>query len=254
MGGGLDSADRATVLSALDWWVEAGVDVVMGEEARHWLEEEPASPFKISEPESAPHTHAPAPAVQPAPVAAPAAISTPDTLSAFQEMLREADGLPFVLPGSARILPSGKENAPLMVMAGLPGADEAASGTPIGGNGWLLAEKMLAAIGIASDDAYLAAFACGYSPTARSDAPGLEVCAKLAREHVRLAKPQRLLIFGDAPSEALLGAKIPRARGRVHKVEGVRTVATFSPRYLLQRPADKALAWKDLQLLMSDDE
>ena len=251
MGEGIDSADRAAVLSALDWWVEAGVDVVMGDEPRRWLSEAPATPFKIAETPA----HVPQ-AVAAASSAAPpsAIIDIPADLAAFRAMLESAENLPFVLPGSARILPQGKEGAPIMVMAGLPSADETASTSPIGGNGWLLAQKMLAAIGISPEDAYLASLACGYSPTARSDKAGLDHCATLARAHVRLAKPQRLLIFGDGPSEALLGVKVPRARGRIHKVEGVRTVATFSPRYLLQRPADKALAWKDLQLLMSDDE
>ena len=36
-------------------------------------------------------------------------------------------------------------------------------------------------------------------------------------------------------------------------VEGVRAIATFHPRWLLQRPSDKALAWRDLLLLMSEE-
>jgi DNA polymerase len=45
-----------------------------------------------------------------------------------------------------------------------------------------------------------------------------------------------------------------KARGRIHKVEGVRTITTFHPRWLLQRPSDKALAWRDLLLLMSEND
>jgi len=51
----------------------------------------------------------------------------------------------------------------------------------------------------------------------------------------------------------LLGEPLPSARGRIHKVEGVRTIATFHPRWLLQRPGDKALAWRDLLLLMEEE-
>jgi DNA polymerase len=36
-------------------------------------------------------------------------------------------------------------------------------------------------------------------------------------------------------------------------VEGVRTVATFHPRMLLERSSDKARAWSDLLLLMEED-
>jgi DNA polymerase len=52
----------------------------------------------------------------------------------------------------------------------------------------------------------------------------------------------------------LLGEPLARARGRVHRIEGIRTVATFHPRWLLQRPSDKALAWRDLLLLMSEND
>ena len=51
----------------------------------------------------------------------------------------------------------------------------------------------------------------------------------------------------------MLGEPLLKARGRVHKVEGVRTVATFNPRWLLQRPSDKAKAWADLLLLMEEE-
>jgi DNA polymerase len=43
------------------------------------------------------------------------------------------------------------------------------------------------------------------------------------------------------------------ARGHVHKVEGIRTVATFHPRHLIKRTLDKRLAWQDLLLLMEDE-
>jgi DNA polymerase len=79
-------------------------------------------------------------------------------------------------------------------------------------------------------------------------------CAEIARRHIALAKPKRLILFGDGPSKALLGEPLTRARGRVHRIEGVRAVATFHPRWLLQRPPDKALAWRDLLLLTSEND
>ena len=70
---------------------------------------------------------------------------------------------------------------------------------------------------------------------------------------VALVKPRRLLLFGDGPARALTGQPVIRARDRVHKVAGVRTVATFHPRHLRTRPEHKALAWRDLLLLMEDE-
>jgi DNA polymerase len=60
-------------------------------------------------------------------------------------------------------------------------------------------------------------------------------------------------LFGDGPSQALLGKRLIDARGHIHKLEGVRSVATFHPRHLIKRPLDKSLAWQDLLLLMEDE-
>ena len=85
-----------------------------------------------------------------------------------------------------------------------------------------------------------------------SEADGRQ-CADLARQQIRLARPKRLILFGDAPCQALLGKRLVEARGHVHKVEGIRTIATFHPRHLIKRPLDKSLAWQDLLLLMEDE-
>jgi DNA polymerase len=80
-----------------------------------------------------------------------------------------------------------------------------------------------------------------------------ETCAEIARKQIRLVRPKRLLLFGGGAAQALLGKPLPQARGHVHKVEGVRAVATFHPRDLINQPSNKSLAWKDLLLLMEDE-
>ena len=112
---------------------------------------------------------------------------------------------------------------------------------------------MLAAIKIPVDQAYSASLSCFHAPGARMSPAEREACAEIARRHIGLAKPKRLLLFGQGPTQALLGKPLPQARGHVHKVEGVRTIATFHPRDLIKQPSNKSLAWKDLLLLMEDD-
>jgi DNA polymerase len=150
-------------------------------------------------------------------------------------------------------LPQGQEAAPVMLIAEMPGQEDAAEGKPIGGEAWQLMSRMLAAIGIEADDAYSATLSCFHAPGAKMQPEELTECAEIARQHVVLAKPKRLLLLGDAPARALLGKPLAAARGHVHKIEGVRAVATFHPRFLLNRPSDKALAWRDLLLLMEED-
>ena len=98
-----------------------------------------------------------------------------------------------------------------------------------------------------------ASLTCFHAPGKKMTAEERALCAEIARRHIRLARPKRLVLFGDGPSMALLGKRLTEARGQVYKVEGVRTVVTFHPRHLVNRPLDKALAWKDLLLLMEEE-
>ena len=126
-----------------------------------------------------------------------------------------------------------------MLLSDAPSLEDLASGQPIGGDAWALATKMLAAIGIKAEDAYSASLSCIHSPGARLTETDRAECADIARKHIALARPKRLLLFGDGPCRALLDQSLPAVRGHVHKIEGVRTVATFHPRWLMQRPSDK---------------
>jgi DNA polymerase len=229
----MQAIDRAAAEKLIQWWLEAGVDGAVGEAPRDWL-----------------RRHDAATPVAPA-VAEPG--EKPADLAAFQAWLASAQGLPMDRPGAIRVAPQGMEGAKAMLLSDLPDRDDAADGKPIGGDAWALTERMLAAIGIVPGDSYVAALSPFHAPGARFNGE-LETCGSLAREHIRLAKPERLILFGDAPARALLGEPLTRARGRVHRIEGVRTVATFHPRWLLQRPSDKALAWRDLLLLMSESD
>jgi uracil-DNA glycosylase len=230
----MQSIDRSAVDSLIGWWLDAGVDAPVAEAPRDWLRRLEAS-------------------VPVASLVAQTTTERPDSLEAFQNWLVTGNNLPMDRPGAVRVAPHGGENAKVMLLSDLPGREDAADGRPIGGEAWALTIKMLAAIGLAPDEAYVASLSCFHTPGGRLNGE-LDACAAIARDHVRLAKPGRLILFGDVPARALLGEPLAKARGRVHRIEGIRTVATFHPRWLLQRPSDKALAWRDLLLLMSEQD
>ncbi|MFL6794554.1 MAG: uracil-DNA glycosylase family protein [Sphingomicrobium sp.] len=234
MGGEANSIGIAEARSALAWWLEAGVDVAVQEEPRDWLK--PVS-----------RTTAAA-AASVANVAEP----SHDTLADLQQWLASSAELPLASATVRRILPHGPENAPVMLLSDAPALEDFAAGQPIGGDAWALAGRMLAAIGIDSTEAYSASLSCFNTPGARMADADREACAEIARRHIKLVRPARLILFGDGPCLALLGKRLVEARGHVHKVEGVRAVATFHPRHLIKRPLDKSLAWRDLLLLMED--
>ena len=222
MGGEHDRLTAAEAASVIGWWIEAGVDVAIQEQPRAWLGATAAvtsvEPHTLGAPEPTPEL--------------------PASLEAFRHWLGETPSLPLAKANARRALPIGIEAAEVMLLADMPTPEDVAEGQPIGFD---------------SNQAYVSGLTCFHSPGTRLSGNDLEACATLARRHVTLAKPKRLLLLGDAPCRALLGKPLTAARGHVHKVEGVRAVATFHPRFLLDRPSNKALAWRDLLLLMEEE-
>ena len=237
MGGEADLIGVAEARSALAWWLEAGVDTLVQEEPRDWLRpavEKPAA--KVSEPP-------PPNLVQP----------SHESLAELKQWLSSSMDLPLASSTAKRVLPHGPEEAPIMLLTDAPTVADYAAGQPIGGDAWDLARRMLAAIRIPADQAYSASLSCVHVPGSKMSPADREACAEIARKHIKLARPRRLLLLGEGAAQALLGKPLPQARGHVHKVEGVRTVATFHPRALINQPSNKSLAWKDLLLLMEDE-
>jgi DNA polymerase len=236
VGGEVESIGIAEARTALGWWLDAGVDCVIQEEPRNWLEPTFERP----------------PIVE---AAAPSNVTPPshETLSQLKEWLASSAHLPLASASARRILPHGPENAAVMMLSDAPALEDYTAGQPIGGEAWALTQRMLHAIGIKPDEAYSASLSPMHAPGSRLSEKDREDYAKIARQHIRLVAPKRLLLFGDGPSQALLGKRLVDARGHIHKLEGVRAVATFHPRHLIKRPLDKSLAWQDLLLLMEDE-
>lgn len=234
MGGTGIAIDRRGAANALRWWLEMGVDCAVQDEPRNWFDAGPAPPAAVLDD-------------------APEESQPPDTLEGFRQWLSASPQAPLFTPQSKPVLPRGSEGAEIMLISEPPARDELGSGAPIGGESQVLAQRMLAAIGM-SGKSYIANLACFPSAGGRLSPRQIGQCGSAAKRHVALVRPKLLLLLGDIPSRALLGKPLLQARGHVHEIEGVRAVATFHPRQLLKRPSDKALAWKDLLLLTEEEE
>jgi uracil-DNA glycosylase family 4 len=237
VGGEVDSIGIAEARSALTWWLDAGVDVATQDEPRNWLKPAPPKKQPAAEPLAPPNVTRP----------------SHETLAELQEWLASSAQLPLASANARRILPHGPENAAIMLLSDAPSLEDYAAGQPIGGEAWVLTQRMLAAIGLKPEEAYSASLSPIHAPGTRLSEGDREDYAEIARRHIGLARPQRLILFGDGPALALLGKRLVDARAHVHKVEGIRTIATFHPRHLIKRPLDKSLAWNDLLLLMESE-
>lgn len=221
-------------LSALDWWETAGVDVLVGEDPRDWL----AAPRRAGDP---------APAAEPV---APAPAALPETLEAFQAWWLASPALPG--PAGGRVAPTGDPTSGWMVMVECPDVEDAAAGRLLSGKAAGLFDAMLAAIGRSRETIYLTAFWPSRAAAGGADKAVTAQLAEVARHHIALARPKRLLLLGKAPVHGLTGQDVAAARGRLHDVGGVPAVASFLPSTLLRDATFKPHAWADLLRFTGD--
>lgn len=230
----------AAAASALDWWQDAGVDVLVEDERFDWL--------------AVPQVPAMRPAGAPVgAAAAPAALPDrlPDTWEAFVAW-RAGEAAPEARWGGATIAASGAVGADLLFFVDCP--ERGDRDTLMEGDVGRLFDRMLAAIGRTRADVALASVCTRRPTTGRVPREVEDRLAEIARHHVALARPKRVLAMGDAATRALLATNVAEARGRFHALNHrnatiAEVVATHHPRLLLDRPAAKAEAWRDLLLL-----
>ncbi|WP_299327505.1 uracil-DNA glycosylase family protein [Parasphingopyxis sp.] len=225
----------------VSWWREAGVDTIVGDEPRSWLEE----PKK---PRVAPAAKNEAPTVAPTPNMA----DMPSELAAFRQWLLSSEAL--AAPISERLDAIGDPTTGLMILVDMPEQGDREAGGLLSGDTGLLFDRMLAAIGRDRASAYVVPLSPARIAGGAIDENALETLGSIARHHVALAGPERLLTMSDAPSRVFCGAGLDESRGTQHifNHDGgtVSVTATFHPRFLLQQPRFKAQSWKDLQMLI----
>jgi uracil-DNA glycosylase len=222
------------VRSALDWWVEAGVDTLVDEAPVPWLARGKAKTVAAA-------------------VESPAQKAA-GTLAELTAQLASLPALDASASKTQRIAASGNAQADLMVMIDMPEADDATTGTLLGGEAGALFDKMLGAIQLDRTQCYIAAFCPARLPGGSIPVELIDILSDLARRHVALAAPKKLWIMGMAASRALIGPDAVFGQGSLRHVNQdgaiVEAVASFSPRMLLQQPKRKAAAWADMQALM----
>jgi DNA polymerase len=145
----------------------------------------------------------------------------------------------------------GNRQAELLVIGEAPGADEDRAGEPFVGRAGQLLNRMLAAIGLARADVYIANILKCRPPGNRDPRPDevLHCQAYLSRQ-VELIRPRAILSVGRISAQTLLGTETPvgRLRGRWFEYgpDAIPLRVTYHPAYLLRSPEHKGKAWEDL--------
>ncbi|MGX5804136.1 uracil-DNA glycosylase [Bradyrhizobium sp. Arg314] len=283
----------AEIADLLAFYASAGVDDALedvpinrfAEPAARPAERAPAAPRREPKPESRPapgqaagQVKAPerptsssgldASHVPDAPARVPAAAAVPDeaqaaaarqlaaratTLEELRQHMAAFDGCNLKFTAKNLVFADGNPNADLMLVGEAPGRDEDLEGFPFVGRSGRLLDRMLAAIGLDRNSAYIANVIPWRPPGNRTPTPHeTEICRPFIERQIELVNPKVLVNLGGPSAKTLLNTTegILRLRGnwRVHTTASgiaIPAMPTLHPAYLLRTPAHKKLAWRD---------
>jgi uracil-DNA glycosylase family 4 len=264
------SVAREDLESLLKWYVDQGIDEVIGEEAvdRFAAPTPPAAPVPIVQKAAAPTPIRPAPPVPAAAARGPVPIESPqlvedarvlarrcNTVAELEAAVRAFEGCALKRTAKNTVFADGVVGSPVMVVGEAPGADEDRLGKPFVGVSGQLMDRMFEAIGMSRErDLYITNILFWRPPGNRTPTLAEQaICMAFTRRHIELARPKVLVLAGGTAAKSVLDTTegIMRLRGKWTNLalddnSIVPTLPTFHPAYLLRTPASKRQSWSDL--------
>jgi len=147
----------------------------------------------------------------------------------------------------------GAAQARLMFVGEAPGSEEDQQGIPFVGRSGQLLDKMLAAIGIARKEVYIANIVPWRPPGNRDPSTHeSQICLPFIQRQIELVGPDVLVCLGKPSTATLLGVTdgIKKNRGRWFTYKSgerdIRAMPTFHPAFLLRSPIEKRFVWRDM--------
>jgi uracil-DNA glycosylase len=175
------------------------------------------------------------------------------SVEALYKAISGFDGCALKTHARNTVLSAGTQGAPIMIIGEAPDRDDDASGRAFGGSSGELLDKMLASIGLyPASNCYLTHFipwrpAGDRKPTSDE----IAICKPFVVRHIELAAPKAILFVGGLSAQTLLDVtdsimKLRTKRFTYGSGNSIYAQCLLSPAYLLNRPSEKALAWRDL--------
>jgi len=263
--------DRPSLRELLAFYAEAGVDDALTDEpVDRFLqtEQQPATPVRQAEQaqSSATASRQPERMQQPAMPMAPIAVpdeaqvalarqraATAASLDELRRHMAEFEGCNLKFTAKNLVFGDGNPEADIMLVGEAPGRDEDLEGLPFVGRSGQLLDRMLAAIGLDRQSAYIANVIPWRPPGNRTPTPQeTEICRPFIERQIELASPKILVTLGGPSAKTLLRTTegVMRLRGnwKTHVTPSGVTIPampTLHPAYLLRNPAHKKFAWRD---------
>ncbi len=154
------------------------------------------------------------------------------------------------------VFADGNPKANIMLIGEGPGANEDKEGIPFVGRAGVLLDKMLSSINLDRKKVYISNIV-NYRPPENRRPTEEEIKRYLPfiTKHIEIISPKILVLLGSTAMNALVENKevISKVRGKwIEKQFGnckTSAIVTFHPAFLMRQPAQKKMAWIDLQMI-----
>lgn len=154
----------------------------------------------------------------------------------------------------------GNLDAKIFFCGEAPGADEEIQGEPFVGKAGQLLTKIIAAMGLSRQDAYIGNIMNWRPETPKGNRPPTEeemnYCLPYLKAQIDVVKPQVVVALGLTAANGLLGfdptRRMGKIRGQWQKFGDADLMVTYHPSFLLQYASAqmKRLVWEDMMAVM----
>jgi len=172
------------------------------------------------------------------------------TLTEIREELGECTRCSLHLNRTSVVFGMGSESARLLIIGDSPGNEDDRQGEPFQGEAGELLDKMLAAIGLARKNVYLATLVKCPPPDGGTPSPEeISACLPILHRQIAAVSPAVICTMGALSTQTILNTtkQLIHLRGRFHSFQGIPLMPTFPPDFLIRNPELKKAAWLDLQ-------
>ncbi|MBI1300898.1 MAG: uracil-DNA glycosylase [Alphaproteobacteria bacterium] len=266
------SITRKELITALEWYVDHGVDEPIFDAVNDRAVSPKVSPQRVLSP-----THAVLETSEPihttflgksdAYEEALKLAQSAKSLDDLRKAIQDFDGIALKKTATNMVFADGNPKAKIMLVGEAPGADEDRLGKPFVGVSGQLLDKILKCINLdrsaekPEESVYISNVLNWRPPGNRTPSPGeIEVSLPFIERHIQLIQPKILILFGGVAAQSLLNSasNISRLRKIWHDYKpqtsnvgdySCPTVATYHPSYLLRTPLQKKAVWADMLMI-----
>jgi uracil-DNA glycosylase family 4 len=252
--------NNAELLSVLDWYRAAGVDMAVLDEPVDRFAHKPPAAATLP-PRAGAAAATPSGPIGGDPSEARQLAASAQSLDQLRDILEGYDGCGLKFRATQLVFADGNPEAKIMLIGEAPGAEEDRQGKPFVGRSGQLLDRMLGAIGLDRTHVYIVNTVPWRPPGNRTPTPEeMELCLPFLNRQVELVAPKLVLTLGGPAMQTVFKTSngIIKMRGKWQDVtigsHNVAALPTLHPAYLLRNPPAKQQAWRDLLALKSKIE